>query len=126
MTNMNDAIIFYPQNTQANVYYTFKNPKLNTTVYLVKVSINDIGVYINSITVQPSAKQPDELWVQSPRFNIRGRWVWPIQMQKDSPLWKLIEKLALEAVAEYSGESVDDVQVSATDGAFVEREVKFL
>jgi len=123
---MDDVIIFYPQNTQAAVYYTFKNPKLNTTVYLVKVSINDIGVYINSITVQPSTKKPDELWVQSPRFNIRGRWVWPLQMQKNSPLWQLIERLALEAVAEYSEGSVDDAQISATEGAFVKPKSEFL
>ena len=123
---MNDAIVFYPQNTEASVYYTYENPKRKTTMYLVKVSINDIGVYINSITVQPSTKQPDELWVQSPRFNIRGRWVWPLQMQKDSPLWQLIEKLALEAVAKYSGRGIDDVQIPVTDGAFVERESKFL
>lgn len=123
---MNDAIVFYPQNTQAEVYYTFKNTRLNTNVYLVKISINDIGVYINSITVQPSSKKPDELWVQSPRFNIRGRWVWPLQMQKDSPLWQLVETLALEAVANYSTKNAGDTQVSATGRVFVKRESKFL
>ena len=123
---MDDKIIVSPQNAEASVYYTFVNSKRNTTVYLVKVSLNDIGVYINSITVQPSPKQPDTLWVQTPRFNIKGKWVWPVQIQKVSPLWLLIEKLALKAVAEYSGGSSKAMPNSIAVGAFVKRESKFL
>lgn len=123
---MNEAIVFYPENTRAEVYYSFVNQKKQTTVYLVKVSIMDIGVYINSITVQPSTKYPDQLWVQSPRFNIRGTFVWPLQMQKDSPLRNLIEKLALEAVAEYSGSPVGSTAYIANNEEFIKEESKFL
>ena len=123
---MNEAIVFHPENTRAEVYYSFINQKKQTTVYLVKVSIMDIGVYINSITVQPSTKFPDKLWVQSPRFNIRGTFVWPLQMQKDSPLRHLIEELALNAVAEYSGNPTGSTGYVVHNEEFVEKESKFL
>jgi hypothetical protein len=93
---------------------------------LVKVSLLDIGVFINSITVQPSTKYPDELWVQSPRYNIKGTWVWPLQMKKDSPLWMLIEPLALRAVDEFSKGNKDVVSLVDTSTAFVKEESKFL
>ncbi len=123
---MNKAIVFRPETTKAEVYYSFENPKKQTTVYLVKVSIMDIGVYINSITVQPSTKYPDKLWVQSPRFNIRGTFVFPLQMQKDSPLRHLIEELSLNAVAEYSGNPVGGTGYTTHNEEFPKNENKFL
>lgn len=123
---MNEAIVFHPKNTQAEVYYSFINPKKQTTVYLVKISIVDIGVYINSITVQPSTKYPDKLWVQSPRFNIRGTFIWPLQMQKDSPLRHLIEELSLDAVAKYSGNPIGNTGYAAHDKEFTKKESKYL
>ena len=123
---MTEAIVFYPDNTRAEVYYSFVNQKKQTTVYLVKVSILDIGLYINSITVQPSNKFPEKLWVQSPRFNIRGTFVWPLQMQKDSPMRSLIEELALKAVADYSGNPMGNTGYAPHNKEFPDNQKRFL
>lgn len=122
---MSGSITINPVNAEAQVYYDFINAK-DKHVYLVKVSLIDIGVYINSITVQPSSKYPDSLWVQSPRFNIRGKWIWPLQMQKESPLWILIEALALTAVDEFSKGNAEATGLTNASSAFVKQESRFL
>lgn len=70
-------------------------------VYYVKVSFPTIGMFINSITVQPSPKFPEKgLWVQMPRIYI-GRWKHVIEFRNDSPLRDLIHDAALLAVDQY-------------------------
>ena len=121
---MSDTIIIEPKYAEAKVYYDFIHKDKH--VYLVKVSLTDLGVHINSITVQPSPKYPDTLWVQSPRFNVRGKWVWPLQMPKDGPLWPLIETLALTAVAEFVKGNKEAIGLENASSAFVKQESKFL
>lgn len=96
---MSDQIVINTKYAEANVYFDFVNAK-SMHVYLVKVSFPDAGIFINSITVQPNPKAPGKLWVQSPRYFYKGNWVWPVQLDKNKALWPLIERLALEAVAE--------------------------
>lgn len=122
---MKEALLIDPTQAKASVYYDFKNAKGNH-VHLVKVSFTDLGIYINSITVQPSPKYPGTLWVQAPRFNIRGTWVWPVQLEKKSPFKKLIETLALKAVDEFTRGDHAAVFAENTATPYVRRESEFL
>lgn len=130
---MNEQIILNTEYAEARVYYDFVNPK-HQHVYLVKISFTDAGFHINSITVQPSPKNPNKLWVQPPRFNVKGTWVWPLQIEKSSDLRQLIETLALKAVDDFSGgkddvywptddelENVDETVSKGIDDFFNER-----
>ena len=100
---MNPPIYIDESYAESVVYHSFVN-KRHENVYLVKVSFLDIGLHVNSITVQPSPKHPERgLWVQLPRFNSKGHWIWPLQIRKDSPIRELIDRLALQAVDNYSG-----------------------
>ncbi len=87
----------------AEVRSDFLNRKTHTHMYSVKVSFTDIGFYINGITVEPSPKKPEEgLWVQLPRYKAAGKYRWPLEMSKSSPLWKLIERISRKAVEDYT------------------------
>ena len=80
----------------ASVYYK------TTKGYLyVKVSFPDIGLHINSISVRPSPVSPSGLWVQPPAVPNRGKFIKPMEFEKTSLLWSLIEDAVLRAVDEY-------------------------
>ncbi len=94
------------------VVYT-KNDK---GVYYVKVSFPYVGMYINSITVRPSTKNPSELWVQMPAMKL-GKWIHVIEFKNGSELQDLIRDAALRAVDAYNLESIlpDDIEVENLD-----------
>ena len=122
---MSELISFDPGKANAHVYYHFINARQHD-VYLVKVDFPDVGMFVNSITVQPSPKNPSKIWVQQPRFFSKGFWIWPLQFRKAAPLWKLLEKLALEAVDKYSEGTVSRHNTAPTPGGFVAAEKEFL
>jgi len=122
---MSEHITIDPDSAEAHVYYDFTNAK-GIHVYLVKVSLKDAGIHINSITVQPSSKDPTRPWVQSPRFNIKGKWIWPLQMEKEKRLWSLIQNLALKAVEEFSVANGQTFDLTDTSSAFIKREIEFM
>ncbi len=123
---MSSPIIIDPKYAEAKVYFDFINAKKHR-VYLVKVSFLDAGIFINSITVQPSHKDPTKPWVQPPRYNVKGSWVWPVQINKTkTALWPLIEKLSLAAVDEYVSGIADSSRTTVVSGAFIKEENEFL
>lgn len=122
---MSDQIVINTKYAEAKVYFDFVNAK-SLHVYLVKVSFPDIGVFINSITVQPNPKALDKLWVQQPRYFYKGKWVWPVQMDKNKAVWPLVERLALKAVSECTeGRSMPYDEPSFST-AFVKPEKEFM
>ena len=85
--------------------YTHKISKSKIPIYSVKVSFADIGLYINSITAQPSTKFPGkEYWVQMPRYKAYDKWRFPVEVSNDSPFFALIEAAAIRAVDVYTSE----------------------
>lgn len=122
---MKEQIIINTDYAEASVYFDFVNAKF-MHVCLVKVSFPDAGIFINSITVQPNPKDLDKLWVQSPRYFYKGRWVWPVQLDKSKVLWPLIEKLALEAVAKHVEGKTEEYKESPGSGAFIKKESAFM
>lgn len=81
----------------ASIYH-----KTDKGILYAKVSLPNIGMHINSITVRRSISNPDgELWVQPPAVPYRGRFITPLEFARNSPLWSLIEDAVLRAVEEY-------------------------
>jgi hypothetical protein len=108
---VSDLITIDETYAEAEVYKDILT-KSHTHMYLVKVSLVDVGMYMTGITVQPSPKRPEDgLWVQPPRYQPRkgGKWVTPVELDTNKPLWELIEKMARKAVADYTGGSKDEV-----------------
>ncbi len=84
----------------------------HTHMYLVKVSLVDVGMYITGITAQPSPKRPEDgLWIQPPRYQPRkgGKWVTPVEFDTNKPLWQLVEKVVTRAIKDYTGNQKDEV-----------------
>jgi hypothetical protein len=97
---------------EAEVYKDILTKK-HTHMYLVKVSLVDVGMYITGITVQPSPKRPEDgLWVQPPRYQPKkgGKWVTPAEFDTSKSLWQLIEKTVLKAVQDFTGNK-DEVYI---------------
>ena len=70
-------------------------------IFYIKLNFPSLGLYINRISVRPSAKF-DGLWVQNPKFFIGRGWVSPIEFRNDCPLKELFEEHALLAVDAYN------------------------
>jgi hypothetical protein len=114
---MNNPITIDESYAEAEVYKDILT-RNHTHMYLVKVSLVDVGMYMTGITVQPSPKRPEDgLWVQPPRYQPRkgGKWVTPVELDTSKPLWQLVEKLARKAVADYTGHKDKDEVYWPTD-----------
>jgi len=83
-------------------------------VMYVKVDFPDLGMYINSFTVQQSQKY-EGLWVQPPKSCVYGKWITILEFSKTSPLWDLIQDAVLRAVDAYSHEKLDDTVIDDVD-----------
>lgn len=122
---MNEQIILDPNRVEAKVYVHFVNKK-GFDVYLVKISFKSAGIHINSITVQPNPRDTSRLWVQSPRYRVGASWVWPVQIEKKSALWPLIERLALESVARFKNDGELLLVDEDTSNPFPKSEPEFM
>lgn len=75
--------------------------------YYVRMSFPELGMYINSFTVQPSKYPEQPYWVQEPKY-LNGRaWRSHVEFEKRSELgiWQRIEAKAREAVEAYEAEA---------------------
>ena len=91
------------ENDITAVVYKFEEAKKK---YWVKITLGDTGLYITSFTVQQSPKYPEKgLWVQPPLYKVGKRWISPVEHSRDSALWKLLERLCIEAVDAYNAEA---------------------
>ncbi len=70
-------------------------------ILYAKVSFPDIGLHVNSISVRPSLISPSGLWVQAPAVPSKGKFIKPMEFERTSLLWSLIEDAVLRAVDEY-------------------------
>lgn len=70
-------------------------------ILYAKVSFPDIGLHVNSISVRQSVRNPNGLWVQPPAIPSRGKFIKPMEFERTSFLWSLIEDAVLRAVDEY-------------------------
>jgi len=128
MKAVNNQIIIDESFAEAEVYKDIVT-KSHNHMYLVKVSLVDVGMYITGITAQPSPQRPEDgLWVQPPRYQPRkgGKWVIPAEFDTGKPLWQLIETIVRKAVEKYTGGDKDEIywppdeKSSGIEGAIVE------
>lgn len=86
--------------------------------YRVKVSVLDLGVYINGVMVFPPDEVSDQWEVMSPsRLAGRGKYVRIIEFNKKMPLWECIYDACVEAVKlERANEAKDIVINDIPDG----------
>ena len=99
-------------------------PKLHTieahvhkqldSCYRVKVSILDLGMYLNGCRVLPP--NGERSWtVYPPQVQVYGRYIDVVEFNKKLPLWQEVCEAAIEAVKAYSTESRDFVLKDISD-----------
>ena len=73
-----------------------------TPLFLVKIKLLEIGVFISGVRVQKSPKRPEEgLWVQMPAVKIGFKYMKIIECAGGSPFFVIVERKAREAVEQY-------------------------
>jgi len=71
---------------------------INKGGHMVKVIIQDLGVYIDGWRVTPSDRNPSGWWVQPPARNFNGKFIPTIEFDKTNIFWQKIEKVCVETV----------------------------
>ncbi|MFZ2545064.1 MAG: hypothetical protein WAW80_03750 [Candidatus Saccharimonadales bacterium] len=69
-------------------------------ILYIKITVPSLQMYINSCTVRPSI-QNDGLWFQMPKFLIGRKWIGPIEFQKSSAFFDLLQDEAMRATDHY-------------------------
>jgi len=65
--------------------------------YRLKISVLDLGLYINGFTIRRSEVNTTGWWVQAPANNKNGKWFNPAEFDKSKSLWVEIEKACIDA-----------------------------
>ncbi len=68
--------------------------------YRLKVSVLDLGLYIDGFRAVRSDRNMSGWWVQPPATNVKGKWLTTPEFDKSCTLWQEIEQACLEAVRE--------------------------
>lgn len=87
-----------PTSIEAEVYYHDPNKER----YFVKITFAELGMFINSFSVQPSKYEGQPLWVQPPKHRQRNGYTPTVDFDKSYQLWEVIEQKALDAVAQFN------------------------
>jgi hypothetical protein len=72
-----------------------------TNGYRLKVSVLDLGLYMDGFRVMRSDKNANGWWVQPPAVLARGKWRPTPEFNKSLTLWQEIEQACIEVVSEY-------------------------
>jgi hypothetical protein len=98
---MADNFIVHEEYVEAEVYKTTESN--GKPLYLVKIKLLEIGVFIIGIRVSESPNRPEDgLWVQMPAMRV-GKWINIIECTSDSPFLEIVKRKAIEAVESCSG-----------------------
>lgn len=82
--------------------------QLENGSYRVKVSVLDLGMYLNGCRVLPPSGNKG--WtVYPPQVNVYGNWIDVVEFNKKLPLWIEVYEAAIEAAKTYSSETKDFV-----------------
>jgi|SRR5579884_1207255 len=69
--------------------------------YRLKVSVLDLGLYMDGFRVTSSDKNDSGWWVQPPAIPYKGRWLYMPEFDKNLTLWHEIEQTCIEAIQLY-------------------------
>ncbi len=72
--------------------------------YRVKVSILDLGMYINGAVTQPPNKAHSDWWVFPPSQNVYGNFITILEFDKKKPLWEELRTACIEATKQFISE----------------------
>lgn len=82
--------------------------------YRVKVSLPDLGMYINGMVVFPPNEEKPAWYVQPPsKLAGRGKWVGIVEFNKKLSLWDDVYDACIKAVDEYMYENDQAVKDKA-------------
>jgi hypothetical protein len=78
--------------------------------YRLKVSVLDLGFYVDGFRAARSDRSPTGWWVQPPATRSKsGKWIQCPEFDKQKTLWQEIEAAVAACVAEYErNKSTDD------------------
>jgi hypothetical protein len=79
--------------------------------YRLKVSVLDLGLYMDGFRAVRSDRNTGGWWVQPPAVNVKGKWRSSPEFDKSLTLWQEIEQMCLEAVSEATRD--DDTDTAA-------------
>ena len=83
--------------------------------YRLKVSVLDLGLYIDGFRAIPSNKNQSGWWVQPPSNNVGGKWINAVEFDKTKVLWNEIEKSCERAIETYLNEDVEHARSNSRD-----------
>lgn len=83
--------------------------------YRLKVSVLDLGLYIDGFRAVRSDRNMSGWWVQSPAVNVKGKWLYTPEFDKSYTLWQEIEQACVETVKEAERTGGDTGTVAATE-----------
>lgn len=84
--------------------------------YRVKVSILDLGIYINGMMVYPPNEEHESWSVLTPaRPAGRGKYARIVEFNKKLPLWEHVYDECVAAVKLYEADSNEDVEDETED-----------
>lgn len=84
--------------------------------YRVKVSVFNLGMYINGMVVFPPNDEHNEWYVNTPAIrNGRGKWLHIVEFDKNSALWEEIYIECIQAGKQYLSET-DVAPLDIPDG----------
>ncbi|USN96469.1 MAG: hypothetical protein H6797_05395 [Candidatus Nomurabacteria bacterium] len=72
--------------------------------YRLKVSILDLGLYIDGFRALKSERNQNGWWVQPPSNLVKGVWVTACEFDKTKAFWLNIEQSCVDAIATYLSE----------------------
>jgi len=73
--------------------------------YRVKISVLDIGMYINGAITQPPNEAHSDWWVFPPAQQIYGNYITILEFDKKKPFWQEIYIACIEATQQYISEA---------------------
>lgn len=85
---------------KAEVHTQIKLPGGEETAYRLKVSIPEIGLYINGFTARESSRNDSGWWVQAPARKEGRIYKHDIEFNTKKALWQSIEERCIEAIKE--------------------------
>lgn len=93
-------MLIEPSYIEAEVYVHDKSKNR----FFLKITFVEMGMWINSFTVQPSKYEGHDWWVQPPKHRQSKGWTETVDFDKSYQLWNIIQKKSIQAVKDYLGE----------------------
>lgn len=90
--------------------------------YRLKITILDLGVYIDGFTARHSDFDDSGWWIQPPAKQVGGKWKHVIEFDKSKTLWAEIVNCCLDTINLYEQNKTKDlIEVEDVSDVAIER-----